>query len=315
MTTALAALSGAAITAGLLMIAIGLQRPLPDLRSALAHLDGRIPSPTSPTPPTGHDPDTGAVDRWTASLARRLARTHPGTIGATMERTLRLGRLTADLRLLSEPVEVLLVRKAVCLLLGLLLAPAATAILALAEIRLGWTTPVGLALLTGGAAFIAPDLDIRARATTSRDQLRRATCLYIDLIALERAADAGPTQALDRAAALRQAPAFARFRDTLTRARLDGHPPWQGLHALAESTGVTELDDLADIMATSGRQGTAVYASLRARAASLRTALAAQDAAEANAASERMVVPAALLGLIFMALIAYPALARIVAGS
>jgi hypothetical protein len=36
--------------------------------------------------------------------------------------------------------------------------------------------------------------------------------------------------------------------------------------------------------------------------------------AKANAASEHMVVPAALLGIAFMALIAYPALTRILFG-
>jgi hypothetical protein len=110
---------------------------------------------------------------------------------------------------------------------------------------------------------------------------------------------------------LGQAPAFTRIRDALTRARLDGDPPWHGLHTLAATTGVTELADLAGIMSTSGRQGTAVYPSLRARATSLRTALTSQDAATANAASERMVIPVALLGLVFMALLAFPAIIRI----
>ena len=58
----------------------------------------------------------------------------------------------------------------------------------------------------------------------------------------------------------------------------------------------------------------AVYATLRARAASLRTQLLTASAAQANTASEHMIVPVALLGIAFMALIGYPAFARILFG-
>ena len=67
-------------------------------------------------------------------------------------------------------------------------------------------------------------------------------------------------------------------------------------------------------MRLSGQDGAAVYATLRARATSLRTALTTQAAAAANAASEHMVIPVAALGLVFMALVGYPAFARIVFG-
>jgi ribosome-interacting GTPase 1 len=67
-------------------------------------------------------------------------------------------------------------------------------------------------------------------------------------------------------------------------------------------------------MRLSGHDGAAVYGTLRARAASLRTQLLSATAAEANAASEHMTVPVALLGVAFMALIGYPAFARILTG-
>jgi hypothetical protein len=67
-------------------------------------------------------------------------------------------------------------------------------------------------------------------------------------------------------------------------------------------------------MASSGRDGAAVYTSLRARASALRTAITAAETATANAKSEYMVVPVAALGLIFMALLASPAMSRLVLG-
>jgi len=70
----------------------------------------------------------------------------------------------------------------------------------------------------------------------------------------------------------------------------------------------------ADIMRVAGHDGAAVYTTLRARAASLRTQLLTTATAQANAASEHMVVPVSLLGLCFMALLAYPAFIRIIFG-
>ena len=144
--------------------------------------------------------------------------------------------------------------------------------------------------------------------------MRAASCVYLELVALERAADAGTVEALDRAAAIGHSPEFARIRDALLRAELAGRPAWDGLDDLADTLGVPEYGDLADIMRLSGQDGAAVYATLRARAASLRTQLLTAATAKANAASEHMVIPTALLGIAFMALLGYPAISRILLG-
>jgi Flp pilus assembly protein TadB len=174
--------------------------------------------------------------------------------------------------------------------------------------------PVLVSVVLGATLFMVPDLDVRRRATAARHDVRRTVCAYLELVALERAGDAGAVEALERAATVADSPAFVRIRDALTRAQLAGVPPWSGLSALAEQVGVAELGDLADIMRLSGEDGAAVYTTLRARAASLRSQLLSADAAAANAASEHMIVPVALLGIAFMALIGYPAFARILFG-
>ena len=127
-------------------------------------------------------------------------------------------------------------------------------------------------------------------------------------------ADAGSVEALNRAAGIGHGRAFSLIRAALLRAQLSGAPPWQGLAQLTEELRVPELGDVADIMRLSGEDGAAVYATLRARAASLRTALLTDAAAEANAASEHMIMPVAFLGVTFMALLGYPAFARILFG-
>ena len=68
------------------------------------------------------------------------------------------------------------------------------------------------------------------------------------------------------------------------------------------------------ILSMSGEQGVAVYDALRARAASSRDALLAADHARANQASEGLAMPVAALGIVFLILLATPALIRIALG-
>ena len=104
---------------------------------------------------------------------------------------------------------------------------------------------------------------------------------------------------------------FVRLREQLVRARLSGRPPWDGLHDLAVELGLPELSDLADIMRLSGEEGAAVADTLRARSRGLRAALLTKEQTRANEESERMVVPVALLGLIFLVILGAPAMVRI----
>ncbi|UIR22749.1 hypothetical protein LXH13_39505 [Streptomyces spinosirectus] len=70
------------------------------------------------------------------------------------------------------------------------------------------------------------------------------------------------------------------------------------------------LDDVADIMRGSATDGAAVCKALRARTAALNAELLAGQAAEANTASEKMTAPGALLAVLVMLLMAFPAVIR-----
>ena len=282
--------AGAAVGGGIALIVRALVADTPDLTAALARLDG---SPATQANAAGGE--TWLDDHLGAPLVARLP----------------LDRYRRDLDVVGETGQALAIRKAGYALIGLLFPP----VLAATMLLLGVTPPLAIpmvaSLTLAGVLFFVPDLDLRRRAAGERLAVRRAVCAYLELVALERAGDAGTVEALERAATVADAAPFARIRDALTRAQLAGRPPWTGLTELADRLGVTELDDLADIMRLSGQDGAAVYATLRARAASLRSQLLAASAAEANAASEHMIVPVALLGIAFMALIGYPAFARI----
>lgn len=294
--------AGAAVGGGLAMVIAGLSPSTPDLRSALARIDS-APGPITANGTNGRE--HGAVSRW-----HRWARAHAPALAAR----LRLHRYRADLDLVGETPETLVIRKIGYGLLGLAFPPVLTAAMAFVGLSLPLAIPGVASLGLAAALFHVPDVDLRRRAKTTRGEMRSAVCVYLELVALERAADAGTVEALNRAAEIGDGRAFALIRAALLRAYLAGAAPWQGLAQLARDLRVAELDDVADIMRLSGEDGAAVYATLRARAASLRTALLTDAAAEANAASEHMIMPVAFLGVTFMALLGYPAFARILFG-
>lgn len=290
-------LAGALVGVGVTLVAAGLVPAHPDLRAALDRLDPRTAAQFTVTPD----------GRGLIGIAR--ARVLPRVV-----ETLGLRRFTADLRMVDQTVEQLAVRKMGYALLGLAFPTVMALLLAAVGIRAPVVFPAALAAVGAGVLFVVPDVDLCRRATRARSDMRRATCVYLELVALERAADSGATEALERAATVGQSREFERIREALLTAEITGKPAWTGLSNLADATRVPELGDLSDIMRLSGQDGAAVYGTLRARAASLRTQLLTATAAEANAASEHMTIPVALLGVAFMALIGYPAFARIFAG-
>jgi hypothetical protein len=277
----------------------------PDLADALARLHpDAARSPTADRgriTPGDRPPEAGWLDRL-GQRAADIARRH------------RLPIPTRDLDLLDQPVERFVLTKTGLALIGLVFPHLLVTLMASLGLSLPLVVPTVASLVLAAVLFLAPDLDVRTRAGAARREFRRAVCAYLDLVALERAGDAGVSESLERAAAIGHGRAFTRIHDALLRSRLDGAPPWAGLRDLADELGVPELADVADIMRLSGEDGAAVYDTLRARAHGLRTTILTEHEARANADSEKMVAPVALLGIVFIALLGYPAFARIVYG-
>ncbi|MEU0222416.1 type II secretion system F family protein, partial [Streptomyces sp. NPDC006265] len=119
--------------------------------------------------------------------------------------------------------------------------------------------------------------------------------------------------ALKRAAEVGDGWVIAKNRDTITRSELEGISPWEGLKRLSHELDVPELGAPADIIAIAGEEGAAVGDTLGAQAKSLSGALVTKAKAQANMASEKMVMPVAMLVLIMTVYIGYPAIARIMA--
>jgi Flp pilus assembly protein TadB len=159
--------------------------------------------------------------------------------------------------------------------------------------------------------FFVPDVNVRDDASKARGEFSRALGAYIDLVALERLSGSGTRQSMEVAASVGDSWVFRRLGEELARSRWNGVAPWEALHVLADQLGVTDLDDVADILRLSGEEGAAVAEQLRARAASLRSAQLHHELGKANATNERLSIPMSLLGVVFLALLVAPALLRL----
>ena len=219
-----------------------------------------------------------------------------------------------ELALLQMPLERFYGEKVTLSLVGVVAPPTLITLFRYLGLDIPFQVTPVLSVAAGVFLFFYPNLDAVEQAKKARIEFRRALGAYIDLVALERLNGAGALQAMESAAEVGRSWVFRRLSEDLTRSRWSGVPPWDSLESLAADLGLPELDDFADIMRLSGEQSTAVYDPLRARADSMRSALLTDELAQANAVGERMGIPGAVLGAIFMALILTPMLLTMVGG-
>ncbi|MGW7613279.1 type II secretion system F family protein [Streptomyces sp. NPDC054766] len=281
---------GGTVGAGLALLARELLRPQPALGPALAR--------SAPATLTMPEPELDRDEVWGRWLLARMERL-PGVRVPTI-----------DLALIGQGPGQFMLKKVALAALGLLCPVIATIPWIIAGVGLPFYVPAAVGLLVAGLLFITPDLAVRDQAKRAREEFAHALSAYLDLVALKRAADAGPAEALEKAAEVGRGWPFLFLQGALRRARLEKIPPYQALAELAAEYDLPVLGDVADIMRGSATDGAAVYKALRARTAALNAELLADQAAEANAASEKMTAPGALLAVLVMLLMAFPAVIR-----
>jgi hypothetical protein len=261
------------------------------------------------------DPERAQVRRRAQPTAPRATAGLEKMFGSQLLNTVASSALVklpaSDLALLGVPTETYIAQRLASGLLGLLIPPLLTAVAAVAGLAIPFAIPVVASLAVGLVLFISSDQDVRRRADAGRREFRQVLQRYMELVALERAADAGPVQALEEAASVGDSWVFSRIKDALVRAQLNGVAPWDGLHQIADDIGVPALGELADMMRAAGEEGGAIYNRLLARSDSLRNEIQTDEQAAAEEGSERMIVPMSLLAVLFVVIIAYPMAMRI----
>ncbi|MEV6056450.1 type II secretion system F family protein [Streptomyces sp. NPDC052107] len=282
--------TGGTVGAGVALLIRELLQPQPALGPAFKR--------SAPAAMTMPEPELDREEVWGRWLLARLKRL-PGVRVPT-----------TNLALLGQGPGAFMLKKTALAALGLLCPVIATIPWIIAGVDLPFYVPVGVGLIVAALLFITPDLAVRDQAKRAREEFAHALSAYLDLVALKRAADAGPAEALEKAAEVGEGWPFVYLQGALRRARLEKIPPYQALTELAHDYELPHLDDVADIMRGSATDGAAVYKALRARTAALNAELLADQAAEANAASEKLTAPGALLAVLVMLLMAFPAVIR-----
>jgi len=166
-----------------------------------------------------------------------------------------------------------------------------------------------LAVAVGG--YFLPDAMLRDEAERRRRAFRHALSSYLDLVNVILAAGGGIETSLHAAAEAGDGWAFAAIRQALDRSRLTNRTPWDTFAGLGEELGVDELCELAASVSLAGSQGARIRQSLAAKADSLRGHQVAETEAAAEAATERMTIPVAVLLFGFLVFVAYPAVQTI----
>ena len=295
MSTLVMVLLGAGVGVGVLLTARALSpRPVP-LDVVLAGLGrpGRALDATAPE-------SSGRSERL-GTVAQRLVE------AAGVD----VSRYRSDLGLVGRSTQ----RHALDKLLGGVAGLLLPNLVALALTTLGIGPPLGLiAVLSLGTAapgFFMPDFLLRDEAAKRRRAFRHALSSYLDLVNVLLAGGAGIETALYAAADAGDGWGYQTIRAALRRARLTGQSPWDTFAALADELGINELAELAANVSLAGSHGARIRASLAAKADTLRGHQVAETEAAAEAATERMTVPVAVLLLGFLLFIAYPAVSQI----
>lgn len=270
-------------------------------------------------------PRPAAIDAILASLARpgraiSVAAVPPASlsdrVGRLARRILEAGgddpaRPRQALTLTERTPERHAVNKLLAAIVGLLVPNLAA--LTLTMMRIG--PPLGiiaiLSLATAAAGFVLPDLLLRDEAEKRRSAFRHTLSSYLDLTNVLLAGGAGIETALYAAADAGDGWGYQTIRSALRRARLTGQSPWDTFADLAADLGVDELAELAASVSLAGSHGARIRASLAAKADTLRGHQVAETEAAAEAATERMTVPVAILLFGFLLFISYPAVAQI----
>lgn len=286
---------------GLIGMGAGLRRSRPTLDAVWAQWQG--PGHPAGAPPSRRSP----VERAGAEVARRL------TDGAWTTYP-RVDALRGALAVTGmEPASFgarLVVIAGVCAA-----APLAAWFALTASGRQVPLVPVAVITLGGPLLGVALACGRLLRdATDRRRHVRVVLGSFVDLVVLSLAGGVGVDGALHAASQVTPDWAARRMAGALSTARDGGLPPWAALGSLGVELGVPELEELATTVQLAGTEGARIRLSLSARGESLRRHEQAEAESSANAMTERLFLPGALLLLGFLLFIGYPAVHRILGG-
>ncbi|MCL1923601.1 MAG: hypothetical protein FWG15_07100 [Propionibacteriaceae bacterium] len=213
-----------------------------------------------------------------------------------------------DLALVGMSASGFLSRKVGYALVGLLAPGALFGCLMIAGVHFLGVVPGVVGCGLGVVGFLLPDSLVRRKATSLRTEFSFTLGCFVNLVALERSCGVGTRQGLVSAASVGDSWVFSLLKEALDEASWAGLTPGDGLKALGEKLGITDLIEIADIINLSSGEGAGIYRLLRAKARSIQERLLLSELTSSHEANEKMSLPVSLLGIIFLAIVIGPAL-------
>jgi len=278
MTVLAVTVAGAGIGLGLFLAVRAVWPPPVPLGRALADLS----RPRYPTPDARES--QGAARIGSAAL-RLLEATGLVDTGALRHR----------LRILGKPVEAHAYEKLLAGIAGFLLPIVFAATVGAAGVSI---SPAVIAVAAVGlfvAGFVYPDLGLAERIERRRRDFRHSLSAYLDLVTIILAGGGGLETALHTAADLGDGWAFDDIRKALRTARLTNRTPWDAFDELGADLDIDELRELAASAHLAGDQGARIRDSLAAKADTMRANQTAALEAQAETATEKMLLPVVTL--------------------
>ncbi len=241
------------------------------------------------------------------SGARRLA---AHALEVNVARIPRLAEMVVpDLAITATPPETFAIKVigyglAMALMVPLLAIGAATA-----HIDVSLAVPVLGALVLGVGGAALPFIDLHTAAERRRRHFCHSLATYASLVSMAMAGSMGWSSALEAASSVSSTDwAMDEIAQALLWSQAYHRPPWEGLDRLAERFALSDLSDLARSMAQAG-DGARIRATLETKAASLRLSETTAAEHDAQAVTQKMLLPGVLLMAGYGVLIFYPALA------
>ncbi len=283
-------------------------RPQPGVATMIARIDAgsRSMHTRTATALEVEKGSAGGIQRAVDRLGDRLE-----VLAA--DRGWRLGRVRADLAIMSRTLGSFLATKVVFAILFFLLAPALWSVMRLAGLPLAPVIPALAAVVFGAGAFFLPDLALRGEAAQRRRDFRRVVGIFLDLVAMNLAGGRGLPEALLSASTISEQWTLVRIRQALANARLFGTTPWAALGDLGREVDVEELRDLSAALLLAADDGAKIRQSLSARAATLRRRELADSEGDAGERSQSMLVAQLVICMAFLVFLAYPAVSALTA--
>ena len=288
-------LAGAGVGIGVLALVGALRPAKPTLAGTLAQLDaGREPQSISEA--FIREGLTG----WRGSLGTSVTQ-------FLNARGIALTSMRSDLNVLGRSMEGFVATSVLLGVAGLVFGPTVVALIYLMGLKAGAVLPLLLALVFAGLGAGLPSLEVRSEAAKRRRDFRHAVGAFLDLVAMNLAGGRGVPESLTMASQIGGGWAFARLRDTLAFARLQGLTPWAALGRLGTELDIEELRDLSAALTLVADDGAKIRASLAARSATLRRRELAEAEGKAGEKSQSMLVAQILICFGFLLFLAYPA--------